>query len=125
MIVSPAGDYETQESWDESPSPNEFYSRYPSGDPVGSSEDDDDEEEEDPHYEPVKLKMMVVSINYTSFSFRLSLYSTMTDYPACTFFVRICVPILCDYDLCGHVWNYGVFFHFSPPPPQSLDTILC
>ena len=55
LIASPADghDYETQESWDESP-PDNSYPHYQSGDPVGSSEDDDDEEEEDPLYEPVR-----------------------------------------------------------------------
>lgn len=92
MIVSPAGDYETQENWDESP-PNDCYS----GDPVGSSEDDDDGEEEDPHYEPVKLKRSFVVFNYESLLvFRLSLYSTMTDKLYTTQFVQIYVPILCE-----------------------------
>ncbi len=48
-------DYETQEDWDDDPEtpPQEFYSHYPAGDKVGSSDEDEDEEEE-PHYEPVR-----------------------------------------------------------------------
>ena len=55
LIATPSGDghdYETQESWDESP-PHEYYSHYTSDDKVGSS-DEDDEDEDDPHYEPVR-----------------------------------------------------------------------
>lgn len=83
LLVSPSGDghdYETQESWDESP-PHECYSHYPTGDAVGSSEDDDDDEDEDdPHYEPVKI----CEIDYNVIMmcllfFRPNLCSTMTD----------------------------------------------